>query len=330
MNVMESIYARLKGKKRRIVLPEWDDPRTLKAAALVTEKELAEVVAPAAEEKVEQAAAKAGLELPRLTCVDPESSPDFDAYAAELLEARKHRGMTEEDSRAAMADPLFYGAMMVKKGAADGIVAGAAHATADVMRAAIFCIGTAAGIKTVSSFFIIVVPGSKLAEDGVFLMADPAVNPAPGAEELCDIAISTAASAERILGWEPRVAMLSFSTKGSAKHADVDKVVRATELVKKKKPDLVVDGELQGDAALVEGVGKKKAPGSPVAGRANVLIFPDLDAANISYKLIQRFAEARAIGPVLQGLAKPASDLSRGCKAEEIVDTVAIVAANVE
>ena len=245
MDVMAQIYERVKGKDRRIVLPEWEDERTLRAAAMVAAKGLAKIIIPAAEDKVAATAKQAGIEVPPAVMLDPEGSADFDAYAAALLEARKHRGMKEEDARAQMADPIHFGAMMVKQGAADGIVAGAAHATADVMRAAIFCIGLAEGIKIVSGFFIMVVPGSDLAEKGAFFMADPAVNPDPSAEEMADIAISTAASAERILGWKPRVAMLSFSTKGSASHADVDKVVKATELAKAKKPDLAIDGELR-------------------------------------------------------------------------------------
>ncbi len=329
MDVMEKIYARAGEKKRRIVLPEWQDERTLKAATLILKQGTAEVITLAAEDKVREVASKAGVEMPAIECVDPATSSELDGYVAALVEARKHKGMKEEEAREKMLAPLFYGAMMVKQGAADGMVAGAANSTADVMRASIQCIGLVEGIKVVSSFFIMVVPDSDLAEAGAFMMADPAVNPDPSAEELCDIAISTADSARRILGWEPRVAMLSFSTKGSAKHPAVDKVVQATEMVRAKQPELMVDGELQADAALVESVGKKKAPDSTVAGKANILIVPDLNTGNIGYKMVQRFAKARAIGPILQGLIKPASDLSRGCSVEEIADTVAIVAANV-
>ncbi|AAM24701.1 phosphate acetyltransferase [Caldanaerobacter subterraneus] len=322
MSVMDNIIQKAKANKKKIVLPEGTEPRTLKAAEIVLKEGIADLVLLGKEEEIREKAK--GLDISKAEIVDPEKSPNLERYAKEYYELRKNKGMTEEEAERLMRDPMYYGCMMVKLGDVDGMVSGAIHATADVFRPAFQIIKTAPNVKVVSSAFIMEVPECKYGSDGVFIFADCAINPNPTAEELAAIAIASAHTAKVLAGIEPKVAMLSFSTKGSASHELVDKVKRATEIAKELAPDLLIDGELQVDAAIVKEVGELKAPGSPVAGQANVLIFPDLQAGNIGYKLVQRLAKANAIGPISQGLAKPVNDLSRGCSVEDIVNVIAI------
>jgi phosphate acetyltransferase len=267
-------------------------------------------------------AAELGVSIDDADFYNPATYEKFDEFVQTYYEKRKHKGMTMETAKEVMADPTYFGAMLVEKGMADGCLSGADTSTGNVMKAAFHIIGTAKGVKTVSSDIIMITPD----ESKIWSFADCAVMPDPTAEQLADIAISTADTHKKVLGEEPRVAMLSFSTKGSAKHVKAQKVIDATNIVKEKRPDIQIDGELQADAAIVEAVGAKKAPGSNVAGKANVLVFPDLGAANIGYKLVQRIAGCEAVGPIIQGLAKPLNDLSRGCSVDDIVNVSAILA----
>lgn len=322
IELLKQIRAKAAKLAKTIVLPESHDERVLKAAEVMVKEKMASVITLGNEDKIREDAKKIGADLQGVTIIDPEKSEKLDEFANIFYNMRKQRGkeIPLEAARHTMLRDIFFGAMMVKEGLADGSVSGSTATTADVMRASIQVVGMPEGISIVSSFFLMAFP------DKVFSFADCAVNPNPNAKQLADIAISTAENHKKLTGEEAYVAMLSFSTKGSASHELVDKVVEATNIAKSKRPDLNIDGELQFDAAIIEGVGKKKAPGSTVAGRANVLVFPDLQAGNIGYKIAQRLGGAEAIGPVSQGLCKPFFDLSRGCSVDDIVNTAAIAA----
>jgi len=312
---------------KRIVLPESLEERTLKAADEILRDGLARIILLGAPDKIRQVAADQGLQhIDKATILDPASHDKREEYIDLLVELRKHKGLTREKAAELVEDPLYMSTLMIKNGDADGEVAGAENATGDVLRPAFQVVKTKPGISVVSGAFIMSLKDKEFGEDGLLVFADCAVHPDPTEEELAEIAVSTAETTKAIAGFEPRVAMLSFSTKGSARHEMADKVIRATEIAREKRPELKIDGELQADAALIEAIGKKKAPDSDIAGKANVLIFPNLECGNIAYKLVQRLAHAEATGPVLQGMAAPINDLSRGCSVEDIVNLVAITA----
>jgi len=327
MSFIDGIKARARQDIKTIVLPESNDRRTLIAAHRILEQGLANIVMVGKEEKIMDGARWLELDLSRVKVVDPETSEDFDIYAQELYELRKSKGMTLEQAAARLKeDYLMWGVMMVKLKKADGMVAGACHATADVLRPSLQILKTAPGVDLVSGFFILDVPNCDYGTNGTFLFADCGLNQDPNANELASIANSSAKSFTSLVGAKPIIAMLSHSTKGSASHPLVDKVSEATRIAKEKYPHLRLDGELQTDAAIVPTVARSKAPGSEVGGMANVLIFPNLDAGNIGYKLVERLAKAEAYGPMLQGLSRPVNDLSRGCNADDIVGVVALTA----
>ena len=328
MHLVEQIKAKARADLQTVVLPEGYDDRMIEASAQIVGDKLAHVILLGNVTTLNSKAAEMGVSLDGVTIIEPKSAENLNAYADELVELRKKKGLSHDDALALLGaeDNLYFAAMMVRKGDAGGAVAGASNTTGDVLRAAFQVVGTAPGMNTVSSVFLMVTKTPEFGEKGTLCFADCAVNPNPDAQALAEIAVSTAASCKSFLGVEAKVAMLSFSTKGSAAHNDCDKVLQALEIAKKIAPGLEIDGELQADAALIPKVGDKKAPGSSVAGQANTLIFPDLDSGNIGYKLVERLAGAEAVGPIIQGLAKPVNDLSRGCSVADIVSVSAITA----
>lgn len=326
MELMNKLWNAAKENKQRIVLPEGDESRTIVATERIYRLGLASPILIGDDEKILSTAKELGVDLTGVEIINPEKSDKLNEYVRAFYEIRKNKGMTMEKAERIVRDPLYFGTMMVKVDDADGMVSGAIHTTGDLLRPGLQIIKTMPGVSVVSSFFIMMVPGSEYGEEGMLLFSDCAVNPNPTHEQLAAIAIATADTAKNLCNVEPRVAMLSFSTMGSADHELVDKVRKATELAKELRPDLLIDGEMQLDAAIVPKVAEQKAPNSKVAGKANVLVFPDLQSGNIGYKLVQRFASAEAIGPMCQGFAKPINDLSRGCNSDDIVNVVALTA----
>ena len=327
MAFIDEIKAKAKANKKVIVLPESEDERTYRAAAAVLAEDIANIVIIGNVDDVNGKAAQYGVDISKATVIDPATSDKLPAYIDKLVELRQKKGMTPEQAKDILLNQyIYYGVMMVKMTDADGLVSGACHSTANTLRPCLQILKTAPGTKLVSAFFLMNVPDCEYGENGTFVFADCGLNQNPTSEELAEIAASSAVSFKSLTGKEPRVAMLSYSTMGSAKHDDVSKVQEAVRIAKENHPEICLDGEMQLDAAIVESVGSSKAPGSPVAGKANVLIFPNLDSGNIGYKLVQRLAKAEAYGPMTQGIAAPVNDLSRGCSWEDIVGVVAITA----
>ena len=326
MSFIESIKQRAKQNIKTIILPEAEDKRVLEAASKVIAQGFAKVILIGNKEQVEKDSKENNIDLSGVEIIDIKSSTKKQEYAQKLFELRQAKGMTEEEASKLIEEPIYFGMMMLKNGEADGLVSGAAHSTSNTLRPALQILKTAPNTKLVSAFFVMCVPNCEYGEHGTFIYGESGLNQNPNADELSEIAISSAKSFRSLVEAEPKVAMLSYSTYGSAKSELTEKVIEATKLVKEKAPDLLVDGELQVDAAIIPEVSKSKAPGSPIEGNANVLIFPDLNAGNIGYKLTQRLAKAEAYGPLCQGIAKPVNDLSRGCSADDIVGVVAITA----
>lgn len=325
MKLLQEIKERAQSNPQRIVLPEGDEPRTLEAANTVIKDKVANIILLGNPEKILALAAEKGFEyIKQATIIDPDNNPELEKYAEMLCEIRKKKGMTMEEATRLAKDPLYLGCLMIKAGAADGELAGARNATGDVLRPALQIVRTKPGMTCVSGALMLFSKAKEFGEDGMIMVADVAVMPNPTAAELAQIAVATGHTMRAIAGKEPRIAMLSFSTKGSAKHELVDKVTEATRLAKEMEPEMMIDGELQADAALVPSVGEFKAPGSKVAGHANTLVFPSLEVGNIGYKMVQRLGGAEAIGPVLQGMAAPINDLSRGCSVSDIEMMIAI------
>lgn len=324
MSFIETLKEKAKKDIKTIVLPEATDVRVLEAADKIGKESFAKVILVGNEDEVIKKAKENNLDISKAKIVDPEKSENKEKYIETFYELRKAKGMTEEEARNKMKDPVYFGMMMVKCEDADGLVSGAAHSTADTLRPALQILKTAPGTKLVSAFFLMVVPDCEYGENGVFIFADSGLNENPDSDKLSEIAISSAKSFKQLVGKEPKIGMLSYSTYGSAKSELTEKVIEATKLLKEKAPDLKADGELQLDAAIVPEVGRSKAPGSEVAGECNTLVFPDLNSGNIGYKLVQRLGKAEAYGPLCQGIAKPVNDLSRGCSSDDIVGVVAI------
>ncbi len=327
MEFINRLKEKARNNKQRIVLPEGYEERTLRAADTVLEEGFADIILIGDPQQVHSESVRLGLKnLYKATVINPLDHPKMETYVNLLLDIRKSKGLTEEQARKLVTNPLYLSVLMIKNGDADGEVAGADNATGDVLRPAFQIVKTMPGISVVSGAFIMVLPDKQFGEDGILVFADGAVHPDPNADELAEIAVASGITAKTIVGIEPRVALLSFSTKGSARHEMVDKVIKATEKARQIAPDMLIDGELQADAALIPEIGRKKAGDSQIAGKANVLVFPNLESGNIAYKLVQRLAKAEAIGPVLQGMAAPINDLSRGCSVSDIVNLVAITA----
>ncbi len=327
MDLLQQIKEKAKQHQMRIVLPEGEEERTLKAADIILNEGLAKIFLIGNPEIIAKKAKEFGLiHIGKAVIVNPISHENKEKYINLMVELRKSKGLTKEEAGRLIEDPLYLGTLMIKAGDADGEVAGAMNATGDVLRPAFQYVKTMPGISVVSGAFIMILKDKEFGNDGLMVFADCAVHPDPTDRELAEIAVATGKTTRAIAGFEPRIAMLSFSTKGSAKHAMVDKVVSATKIAREMDPSLLIDGELQADAAIIEAIGKSKAPGSEIAGKANVLVFPTLESGNICYKLVQRLAHAEAIGPVLQGMAAPINDLSRGCSVSDIVNLVAITA----
>ncbi|WP_244833205.1 phosphate acetyltransferase [Clostridium sp. BJN0001] len=326
MDLMKKIWSAAKKDKKRIVLAEGSEERNVEAAAKIKKLGLADPILIGRKDEILDQAHRLDIDLSEIEIINPEESPELTKYIEAFYELRKKKGITMEKAERIVRDPLYFGTMMVKSDDADGMVSGAIHTTGDLLRPGLQIIKTAKNASVVSSFFIMKVPGSNYGDDGTLIFSDCAVNPNPTEDQLAAIAVQTAETATNLCNMKPRVAMLSFSTMGSADNELVDKVRNATEKARKLRPDLLIDGELQLDAAIVKKVADQKAPNSKVAGKANVLIFPDLQSGNIGYKLVQRFANADAIGPICQGFAKPVNDLSRGCSSDDIVNVVALTA----
>ena len=327
MDLIAKIKEKARKSHKKIVLPEGTEERTLQAADIILEEKLAKVILLGNRESIFKMAGELSLKnIEQAEIVDPLTSTERDKYAGIMVEIRREKGLTKEEALKQLDNPLVYATIMIKAGDADGEVAGAMNATGDVLRPAFQYVKTMPGISVVSGAFLMIMKDKEFGEDGLMVFADCAVHPNPTERELAEIAVATGRTAKAIAGIEPRIAMLSFSTKGSAKHEMVDKVVNATRIAREMAPDLKIDGELQADAAIIEAIGKSKAPGSEIAGKANVLVFPTLETGNIAYKLVQRLAHAEAVGPVLQGMAAPINDLSRGCSVSDIVNLVAITA----